>query len=466
MLKLIFRYSPSQVLIALSAILIMPIIIKNSAEELFGIYTICNLIIGIVLSITGGWINTSIIRFQTTILNSYSEEIFILVLSIVCSAISFSVVFIILISLFSDQLSVMQSLLVSGVALFRCVFLQRLAILRIQQRYVYYSSQNILRTTIPLFVMLIILQFNELNLILIYQSILVTQISLLCIDIYLNFCLSRRQPTQRINGKKTTLKYLTYGFPLSVTGFCALFIESFDKLFMVNFVSIETVSFYAFFFTIMKLCSGMFLDLITLSFAPVCVKIWEEKGYLQAMNAYNWILRLSFAVLYAMLTTIVIFSKEITTLLALPSFLNGRGLIPIFGSGLMLLTVQWILQRPMLMHQSTKKVSYIFIEGAVAGCLFCLSFAIHENIYLLASVGIVSYGWIVLRLVHENSKRNLQFKLFPITNTMYTVFLFVISWFEFHITNSNYWYILMGGVFLSILVINKFVFKLDIKRIH
>ena len=139
---------------------------------------------------------------------------------------------------------------------------------------------------------------------------------------------------KKIISKPIIKEAIWYGFPLALSGICAIVFNLGDRYVIAYFLNAEHVASYSVAFSLCNFFKEIVITSINLSLMPMTYKLWEQKKIEQIkLTLYN-ILKYYYMIVIPVVGILILIPREIITVIASIKYIDAAPVLPLILLGL------------------------------------------------------------------------------------------------------------------------------------
>ena len=465
-------YIPGIILPILIGILIIPIYTRIFSPEEYGNYIALLTIFSVIQALSSSWIGSTIIRFNERYANEKKTIKFISTSILISAFISVFISLIILIVSYfvlSKNYSSLFQMIV-WLPIFSILATQielNLQFFRARREIKSYNIFVILKTVlVPGFIVLSYHFFeNELAFVLgtIFANFLIIVI-LITKEKYIDILSFKNYD------KQITKTILAFGLPLAPTFLSSNAIDVSERFLIGFFENAEQLGIYGVAQTFSKNPINLVLGVISISSAPIIIKIWENEGKEKIEYFLKDLLKWYLIISVPLLILFAIYSKQILNIFVSIEYLEGYKVMPYICLGGVFLGLQWISQRGLMLAEKTSTIFLGFLMSLIFNFSLGFFFIQLFGIIGVAIANVIS-SLIVFLYVNYMSSKIVSIRLSnkSFINIIFSgLIMFLLNYFFLKYINLSKTLSLFIIGFLSILVYIiclNFLKEIDLKNI-
>lgn len=372
----------SNIILSIRGLILLPVLTKFWGPFDFGIMSIVNITISLLIPFTTMGLRTSLSRFLISEKsNTDVQEAFFSVISGICAASLLIAGILIIFSkeiaiiLFKDEIYASYLIITAFLIIFQSLIATCLSFFPATKKIVTYAIfvniQNILEMCIILF-----LVFSGFGVFEVLEGLLISNIIIFSLFFsYIIYLIGFKVP----NFSKF-FHYLKFGFPLIPTMLLIWVIDSSDAYLIGIYLNLTFVGIYSTAYSIGYIMY-MFFAPISLILLPTISRLWDSGNYKEVEN------HLSKSVRYYLLLTIPaafglsVLSQSLILAFSTVEFLPGAIVIPFVASGLIFFGLHSIISTILTSKLRTDLIAFSLIFAAITNIIL--------NILLLPRFGIL-----------------------------------------------------------------------------
>ena len=360
-------YIPAIILPILIGILIIPIYTRIFSPEEYGNYIALLTIFSFIQALSSSWIGSTIIRFNEKYTNEKKTIKFISTSILMSAFISVFISIIILIIsyfVFSKNYSSLFQMIV-WLPIYSILATQielNLQFFRAKREIKSYNFFVILKSILAPALILLSYQFfeNELAFVLgtifanfVLIVIIITKENYVDILSFKNF------------DKEITKTIIAFGLPLAPTFLSSNAIDVSERFLIGFFENAEQLGVYGVAQTFSKNPISLVVSIISISSAPIIIKIWENEGKEKIEFFLKDLLKWYLIISVPILMLLAIYSKQILSIFVSIEYLDGYKVMPFICLGGFILGLQWISQRGLMLAEKTSTIFLGFLMSLI-----------------------------------------------------------------------------------------------------
>lgn len=405
------RYLPSTIIPVILGLIVVPIYTNIFSPEQYGNYALFLTIYSVIQSLSSSWIGSSIIRFNEKFTKENKFESFFstttIISGLICLTLSTLFLFLVLIFQVKPQIFL---ILIAWLPLFAILSTQleiNLQFFRARRQIKLYNTFFILKSVIAPFLILVFYKFFKNEISFIIGTIVANLVAL--IFIFRNN-IDTKNFKIKFYDKKIMKRIFLFGIPLAPTFFASKSVELTERAFITYFEGSDQLGIYAAAQIFSKNPINLIIAIITISSAPIIVKIWENEEKNRLEFFLNNLLKNYIIIGIPISIILFSYSKEILNIFVESKYINGYVVMPYIYLGGFVLGLQWISQRPLILAEKTNTILIGFILSLLS-TIFLGYLLVQEFGILGIAISNIISAFFVFIFIHYKSSNYLKISL-------------------------------------------------------
>ncbi|MYL56029.1 oligosaccharide flippase family protein [Virgibacillus halodenitrificans] len=347
-------YIPGKIIEGIMGFVTIYFFTKFFPPEEYGLYSLLISGVGLISSLSVGWLNHSILRYSGTkeYKNYFHKTIFNIWLYVNLMVVSIAII----ITVLSKELSVNTYLPIIVIFVYLTSNTWRIlqTLLRSNRRSIVYTTLLTVGQVVKFVLTVLLVKLSNLGIISIFISIsLVDFLSVLIATKNLNLISNIRKSKL---SRGVLKRFIQYGFPLVGVSMISWILSASDRYLLAFFRDTSEVGMYSTAYSLVSQPLALITGSLMLSATPIIVASWNKEGYENTVKLISKITLYFITLMFPAIVGITILKEEIFNFIIDHRYYDANIILPWISLGIFFMSLTQYINKYWELQQATKVI--------------------------------------------------------------------------------------------------------------